>query len=129
MVLRLKTRESRSLPGLRRGEVEINPFSTSLQGRRSPSGGRLRSRPLARAPPTLGSPHTHGLTRCPPRCPIARLPPHYICPMARTPKDTTPRPRPSRGKSGKPPAPPAEGLSGTPETKRSARSVGEAAHP
>src|SRR5262245_47797232 len=49
--------------------------------------------------------------------------------MARTPKDTTPRPRPSRGKSGKPPAPPAEGLSGTPETKRSARGVGEAAHP
>ncbi|HUC46224.1 MAG TPA: excinuclease ABC subunit UvrB [Hyphomicrobiaceae bacterium] len=39
--------------------------------------------------------------------------------MTRTPKDTTPRPRPSRGKSGKPPAPPAEGLSGTPQTKRS----------
>ena len=42
------------------------------------------------------------------------------------PKDTTPRPRPSRGKSGKPPAPPLEGLSGTPETKRSARGLGEA---
>jgi len=40
--------------------------------------------------------------------------------MARAPKDTTPRPRPSRGKSGKPPAPPVEGLSGTPQTQRSA---------
>src|SRR5215467_8369762 len=49
--------------------------------------------------------------------------------MTRTPKDTTPRPRPSRGKSGKPPAPPAEGLSGTPETKRSARGLREAATP
>ncbi|HSR81831.1 MAG TPA: excinuclease ABC subunit UvrB [Hyphomicrobiaceae bacterium] len=47
--------------------------------------------------------------------------------MTRTPKDTTPRPRPSRGKSGKPPAPPTEGLSGTPETKRSARGLREAA--
>jgi excinuclease ABC subunit B len=49
--------------------------------------------------------------------------------MPRNPKDskdTTPRPRPSRGKSGKPPAPPPEGLSGTPETKRSARGLGEA---
>src|SRR5262249_34905572 len=49
--------------------------------------------------------------------------------MRRNPKDrkdTTPRPRPSRGKSGKPPAPPLEGLSGTPETKRSARGLGEA---
>jgi excinuclease ABC subunit B len=33
--------------------------------------------------------------------------------------DTTPKPRPSRGKSGKPPAPPVEGAAGTPETKRS----------
>src|SRR5215470_19423513 len=49
--------------------------------------------------------------------------------MTRTPKDTTPRPRPSRGKSGKPPAPPAEGLSGTPETKRSARGLREGAAP
>jgi excinuclease ABC subunit B len=40
--------------------------------------------------------------------------------MPRAPKDTTPRPRASRGKSGKPPAPPVEGLAGTPETKRSA---------
>src|SRR6478752_10647839 len=43
--------------------------------------------------------------------------------MPRAPKpapDTTPRPRPSRGKSGKPPAPPAEMAGGTPETKRSA---------
>jgi excinuclease ABC subunit B len=45
--------------------------------------------------------------------------------MPRPPKDTTPRPRPSRGKSGKPPAPPVEGLSGTPETKRSAKALGE----
>jgi excinuclease ABC subunit B len=45
--------------------------------------------------------------------------------MPRPPKDTTPRPRPSRGKSGKPAAPPAEGLSGTPETKRSAKALGE----
>ncbi|MBO0741070.1 MAG: excinuclease ABC subunit UvrB [Hyphomicrobiaceae bacterium] len=49
--------------------------------------------------------------------------------MTRVPKDTTPRPRPSRGKSGKPPAPPAEGLSGTPETKRSQRGLHEAATP
>jgi excinuclease ABC subunit B len=49
--------------------------------------------------------------------------------MTRTPKDTTPRPRPSRGKSGKPPAPPTEGLSGTPETKRSARGLREAVIP
>ena len=46
--------------------------------------------------------------------------------MPRLPKDTTPRPRPSRGKSGKPPAPPLEGVSGTPETKRSAKALGEA---
>jgi excinuclease ABC subunit B len=45
--------------------------------------------------------------------------------MPRPPKDTTPRPRPSRGKSGKPPPPPAEGVSGTPETKRSAKALGE----
>jgi excinuclease ABC subunit B len=45
-------------------------------------------------------------------------------PMPRPPKDTTPRPRPSRGKSGKPPAPPVEGSSGTPETKRSAKAMG-----
>jgi excinuclease ABC subunit B len=44
--------------------------------------------------------------------------------MPRPPKDTTPRPRPSRGKSGKPPAPPVEGSSGTPETKRSAKAMG-----
>jgi excinuclease ABC subunit B len=53
----------------------------------------------------------------------------YICSMTRTPKDTTPRPRPSRGKSGKPPAPPAEGLSGTPQTKRAARGLREADNP
>jgi excinuclease ABC subunit B len=41
--------------------------------------------------------------------------------MPRPPKDTTPRPRPSRGKSGKPPAPPREGLCGTPETRRSGK--------
>src|SRR5215475_3379657 len=41
--------------------------------------------------------------------------------MPRPPKDTTPRPRPSRGKSGKPPAPPVEGVSGTPTTKRAAK--------
>jgi len=47
--------------------------------------------------------------------------------MPRTPKDTTPKPRPSRGKSGKPPAPPVEGAGGTPETKRSAaRGLAEA---
>ena len=42
--------------------------------------------------------------------------------MPRPPKstrDTTPKPRPSRGKSGKPPAPPVEGAGGTPETQRS----------
>jgi excinuclease ABC subunit B len=49
--------------------------------------------------------------------------------MTRTPKDTTPRPRPSRGKSGKPPAPPADGLSGTPDTKRSRRGLREAPPP
>ncbi len=40
--------------------------------------------------------------------------------MPRPPRtDSTPKPRPSRGKSGKPPAPPVEGAGGTPETKRS----------
>jgi excinuclease ABC subunit B len=39
-------------------------------------------------------------------------------PKARV-SDTTPRPRPSRGRSGKPPAPPVEGAGGTPETRRS----------
>ncbi len=39
--------------------------------------------------------------------------------MPRPPRDSTPRPRPSRGKSGKPPAPPVESAGGTPETKRS----------
>ena len=34
--------------------------------------------------------------------------------------DTTPRPRPSRGKSGKPSPPPVEAAGGTPETRRSA---------
>ncbi len=33
------------------------------------------------------------------------------------PSDTTPRPRPSRGKSGKPPAPPSETAAGTPGTR------------
>jgi excinuclease ABC subunit B len=49
--------------------------------------------------------------------------------MPRPPKDSTPRPRPSRGKSGKPPAPPREGAAGTPETKRSARGFAEAQAP
>src|SRR5262249_55187309 len=47
----------------------------------------------------------------------------------RPPRDTTPRPRPSRGKSGKPPAPPREGAAGTPETKHSARGFAEAQAP
>lgn len=34
-------------------------------------------------------------------------------------RDSTPRPRPSRGKSGKPSPPPVEGAGGTPETRRS----------
>jgi excinuclease ABC subunit B len=38
----------------------------------------------------------------------------------KSPRDSTPKPRPSRGRSGKPPAPPVEGAGGTPETKRSA---------
>jgi excinuclease ABC subunit B len=41
--------------------------------------------------------------------------------MPRPPKsasDSTPKPRPSRGKSGKPPAPPVESASGTPDVKR-----------
>jgi excinuclease ABC subunit B len=49
--------------------------------------------------------------------------------MPRSPKDSTPRPRPSRGKSGKPPAPPREGVSGTPETKHSARGFAESQAP
>jgi excinuclease ABC subunit B len=49
--------------------------------------------------------------------------------MPRPPKDTTPRPRASRGKSGKPPAPPREGVSGTPETRRSARGLAESQAP
>src|SRR5688572_1574153 len=49
--------------------------------------------------------------------------------MPRAPKDSTPRPRPSRGKSGKPPAPPREGVSGTPETKRSAQGFAESQAP
>src|SRR5262245_45480602 len=57
--------------------------------------------------------------------PNRRLPreldhPYIWSPMPRTPRDSTPRPRPSRGKSGKPPAPPVEGAGGTPETRRSA---------
>src|SRR5262245_17221176 len=60
----------------------------------------------------------------PPRLPALASDP-YIFAMTRPPKDTTPRPRPSRGKSGKPPAPPVEGLGGTPETKRSAKALGE----
>src|SRR5262245_15919971 len=43
--------------------------------------------------------------------------------------DTTPRPRPSPGKSGKPPARPREGAAGTPETKHSARGLAEAQAP
>jgi excinuclease ABC subunit B len=49
--------------------------------------------------------------------------------MPRNPKDSTPRPRASRGRSGKPPAPPREGVSGTPETKRSARGLAESQAP
>jgi excinuclease ABC subunit B len=49
--------------------------------------------------------------------------------MPRPPKDTTPRPRPSRGKSGKPPAPPREGAAGTPETRRSAQGFAESQAP
>ncbi|HWB45627.1 MAG TPA: DEAD/DEAH box helicase family protein, partial [Hyphomicrobiaceae bacterium] len=49
--------------------------------------------------------------------------------MPRPPKDTTPRPRPSRGRSGKPPAPPKESAAGTPETKRSAKGFAEASAP
>jgi excinuclease ABC subunit B len=49
--------------------------------------------------------------------------------MPRPPRDSTPRPRPSRGKSGKPPAPPVEGAGGTPETKRSSRGLAEASAP
>src|SRR5262245_32083992 len=61
--------------------------------------------------------------------PNRRLPreldhPYIWSPMPRTPRDSTPRPRPSRGKSGKPPAPPVEGSGGTPETKRSAKAMG-----
>jgi excinuclease ABC subunit B len=49
--------------------------------------------------------------------------------MPRPPKDSTPRPRASRGKSGKPPAPPREGAAGTPETRRSARGFAESQAP
>ena len=49
--------------------------------------------------------------------------------MPRPPKDSTPRPRPSRGKSGKPPAPPREGAAGTPETRRSAQGFAESQAP
>jgi excinuclease ABC subunit B len=55
--------------------------------------------------------------------------------MPRPPKpgrpatDTTPRPRPSRGKSGKPAPPPAETAGGTPETKRSSKGFAEAQAP
>ncbi|MBS0242496.1 MAG: excinuclease ABC subunit UvrB [Proteobacteria bacterium] len=41
--------------------------------------------------------------------------------MARTPKDSTPKARPSRGRSGKPVAPPRETEAGTPATARSQR--------
>ncbi len=54
--------------------------------------------------------------------------------MARSPKSgstpagtQTPRPRPSRGKSGKPAAPPTDTAAGTPETRRSARGLRNAA--
>src|SRR5262245_131735 len=49
--------------------------------------------------------------------------------MPRASKDTTPRPRPSRGKSGKPPAPPVEGAAGTPQTKRASQGFAEASAP
>jgi excinuclease ABC subunit B len=49
--------------------------------------------------------------------------------MPRPPKDSTPRPRASRGKSGKPPAPPREGLGGTPETRHSSKGFAESQAP
>src|SRR5262245_17678637 len=38
-------------------------------------------------------------------------------PSSKTPKDTTPKPRPSRGRSGKPPEAPRETEAGTPATR------------
>src|SRR5262245_15429441 len=102
MVLRLKTRESRSLPGLPRGEASISSLLHANKAAALQSAGLVLREPPA--------PH---------HCPTA-TPGPISPPMARAPKDTTPRPRPSRGKSGKPPAPPVEGLAGTPQTKRSA---------
>src|SRR5262245_22712057 len=145
MVLRLKTRESRTLPGLPRGAAGVGIPSSQLQ--RPPLSAAAAV--CVQAPPNPGCPS--GALACPRppseahrdgRKPASRDSPAmaerqrlpsrhagpYICAMPRTPKDTTPRPRPSRGKSGKPPAPPMEGLSGTPETKRSQRSMGEAAN-
>src|SRR5262245_4044657 len=106
MVLRLKTRESRSLPGLPRGEASISSLLHANKAAALQSAGLVLREPPA--------PH---------HCPTA-TPGPISPPMARAPKDTTPRPRPSRGKSGKPPAPPVEGLAGTPQTKRSAKAMG-----
>src|SRR6185295_14534839 len=103
--------------------------------------GRLtRLWPFERAGPRTGKTAQEVTGKCPrpsralrchePRAPArilgCHLGPgnHISLPMPRLPKDTTPRPRPSRGKSGKPPAPPVEGSSGTPETKRSAKAMG-----
>ena len=47
---------------------------------------------------------------------MSRKPKPDTSPKSRV-SDTTPRPRPSRGKSGKPPAPPSETAVGTPGTK------------
>ncbi len=54
---------------------------------------------------------------CCPAPPVAPYIAHGSRPKSGTsPRDETPRPRPSRGKSGKPPAPPAETAVGTPGT-------------
>src|SRR5262245_38502212 len=53
----------------------------------------------------------------------------HISPMPRSPKDSTPRPRASRGKSSKPPAPPREGVGGTHETRHSSKGFAESQAP
>src|SRR5262245_43856434 len=103
---------------LREAGVDILRRARALDqkgGRQPPAERGAAAAPGAWPEPQTATPH---------RLPALAHQP-YIFAMPRPPKDTTPRPRPSRGKSGKPPAPPVEGLGGTPETKRSAKALGE----
>src|SRR5262245_38230280 len=121
----LRRRGARALEIKKRGGSPRRKRGGSPRRKRSGSPRRKRGRQPpaekgAAAPGAWPEPQTATPHRLPA---LAHQP--YIFAMPRPPKDTTPRPRPSRGKSGKPPAPPVEGVGGTPETKRSAKALGE----